>query len=1226
MQSGQWQFWVDRGGTFTDIVAKTPDNQFKTHKLLSENPEQYKDAAIAGIRYFLQLEEDEPIPTERIYAIKMGTTVATNALLERKGEKTALLITAGLKDALRIGYQTRPDIFAINIQRPTMLFSEVIEVEERIGADGSVIITLNEAKVREALAELKRKGFQSIAVVLMHGYQYVQHEQKIARIAEELGFPQVSVSHRVSPLQKLISRGDTTVVDAYLSPVLRKYVQQVQGELNRIHSTPTGEPAEGKTSRVPLYFMQSNGGLTRAEKFEGKDAILSGPAGGVVGMVKTALPAGCDKIVGFDMGGTSTDVSHYAGEYERVFETEVAGVRLRAPMMQIHTVAAGGGSILQYRDGRYQVGPESAGANPGPACYRRGGPLTVTDCNVMLGKIQPNYFPAIFGEKADLPLDHAAVVEAFEVLAQTISDACGAKPASLYSVAEGFLHVAVENMANAIKSISIQRGYDLQHYTLVSFGGAGAQHACLVAERLNIKKVLLHPFSGVLSAFGIGLADQIKLHDESINQPLSSETLSEVANRLIPIQDRLVQQLGSEHSLCDVTIRLHMKYQNSDTALLVDILDAIKEASPDHQIAQLANQFAHKHRQLFGFVSNQPLVVEALQVQVTLRSDQHLVSFNAPRHAGKAIDTCEFFSRGKHYFADIYRRESLAIGQVIEGPAIILEAASTIVIEPHWQAIMTEQGNIEMSFIEDAMQQPISISETSDIDKPDPVMLEIFNNRFMNAAEQMGYVLERTASSVNIKERLDFSCAVFSKQGELIANAPHIPVHLGSMSESVTAVMKEYGSALKKGDAFAVNTPYNGGTHLPDVTIVKPVFCENNHLIFFVAARGHHADIGGITPGSMPPFSRHINEEGILLENVKLVSEGEFQESLIRNVLTNHDHPVRNLEQNIADLKAQIASCEKGAAELLAMNHQYGHSTVQSYVAHALDNAEFAVRQVIMNLSDGHYRYEMDDGSIIEVGITIHRKSGSATVNFSGTSPQHTGNFNAPSSVAKAAVLYTFRCLIEHNIPLNAGIFRALEIKIPSGCMLNPQYPAAVVSGNVETAQYIVDTLMLALGVMASCQGTNNNFTFGNDQYQYYETLCGGIGASDRNDGASAVHAHMTNSRLTDPEVLESRYPVRLERFELRTHSGGKGRYVGGEGMHRAIRFLQPMTAAMISGHRIVPPAGLEGGEAGACGINQVIRRDGTQEPLGALAQIDMNENDVFDIRTPGGGGFGKQP
>jgi len=1293
MNDKTWQFWVDRGGTFTDIVAKDPDGQLLTHKLLSENPEAYKDAAIAGIRHLLKLKPNQAIPPATIEAVKMGTTVATNALLERKGEHTALLITHGLKDALFIGYQTRPDIFAINIQRPELLYKNVVEVEERLSAHGDVITPLNLLKAKTDLQALFDGGTRAIAIVLMHAYRFTQHEVALETIAKEIGFTQISVSHKVSPLQKLVSRGDTAVVDAYLSPVLRKYVQQVSSALNPSESkTNNGgagvseevgarqnlakprslqvvnEHAESSFNAVPatqvastpLFFMQSNGGLTLAENFEGKDAILSGPAGGVVGMVKTAKRAGLEKLVGFDMGGTSTDVSHFSGTYERVFETQVAGVRLRAPMMQIHTVAAGGGSILNFRDGRYQVGPESAGANPGPASYRRGGPLAVTDCNVMLGKIQQDFFPKIFGPDANQPLDVDAVKTQFDVLSKNIEAATGLVQ-SAEATAEGFLDVAVENMANAVKSISIQRGYDLTDYTLVSFGGAGGQHGCLVAEKLGIKKIMLHPFSGVLSAFGIGLADQIKMHDEAVDAEFNQEKLHELNARIEGVKPDLSDKFFKQDN-ASVTYEasLHLKYQGSDTTLLVALGDenSMREA------------FEIQHKQLFGFVSDAPLLIEALQVQACLESQSDEFNFDAAVNEGQAIAQKPLFSKGQWHNANVYRREDLMVGQSITGPALILEANSTVVIEPNWSGALNEIGDLILCFdalascpsIED--EDAASVTDFSSVTEEagarqnlarprslqvvnehaelsfnaapatqvaaDPVLLEIFNNRFMNVAEQMGYVLERTASSVNIKERLDFSCAVFSKEGELIANAPHIPVHLGSMSESVLAVLNG-GQVLSDGDAFAVNTPYNGGTHLPDVTLVKPVFVKSNknaepQLSFFVAARGHHADIGGVTPGSMPPFSTSIEEEGILIDNLKVMNQGEFLDSVVTECLTHHAFPVRNLKQNIADLKAQIASCEKGASELFKLVDYYGQTRVQNYLSFVLDNAESAVRNVISLLDDGHCRYEMDDGSAIEITIKIDKQHNKATVDFTGTSDTHKGNFNAPSSVARAAVLYGFRCLVPHNIPLNAGIFRALDIRIPAGSMLNPSYPAAVVSGNVETAQYVVDTLMGALGVMAACQGTNNNFTFGNDEYQYYETLCGGIGASAQGKGASAVHGHMTNSRLTDPEVLESRYPVRLEKFEVRTNSGGKGLFDGGEGMHRQIRFLEPMTAAMISGHRTIKPAGIKGGGDGQCGINKVIRLDGQVEPLEGLAQVEMNAGDCFDIQTPGAGAYGFKP
>ena len=1232
MTAKKWQFWIDRGGTFTDVVAKSPQGQLLTHKLLSENPEQYKDAAIAGIRHFLKLPSPQSINPELIEVVKMGTTVATNALLERKGQRCALLVTKGLKDALYIGYQTRPDIFALAVERGEPLYHQVIEVSERISAKGEVVTPLNIKALTLELQTLRQQGFDSVAVVLMHGYRYQQHEKQVAQLATELGFSQISVSHEVSPLQKIVSRGDTTVVDAYLSPVLRKYVSQVAGELNSgsLLQKNATDKANAKTiGDVPLYFMQSNGGLSLASNFEGKDAILSGPAGGVVGMVKTAQLAGkhegkpFNKLVGFDMGGTSTDVSHYAGEYERQFETQVAGVRLRAPMMQIHTVAAGGGSIVKFQDGRYQVGPESAGANPGPACYRRGGPLTVTDCNVLLGKIQPQFFPAIFGGQGNQPIDKDIVLQKFNALANTLNEqqeltdvGLSNKKICAQQVAQGFLNVAVENMANAVKRISIQRGYDLSDYTLVSFGGAGGQHACLVAEQLGVKKVLLHPFSGVLSAFGIGLADQIKLKDSAIEKLLEESLLSEIKNEIEAIQSSLTDQFlisdsqTSGPQKIEYQARLHVKYVGSDNSLLVDMAS----------LSKMKTSFEEQHKQLFGFKGSEPLFVEALQVEARVAGEVSAPLIKMISEDAKPKTKVKLFSGQEECDANVYQRHELKVGQVVIGPCLILEETGTVVIENQWQGVITEKGDLLLSHYQ-------SVSKQYSAQQADPVLLEIFNNRFMNVAEQMGYVLERTAASVNIKERLDFSCALFNVKAQLIANAPHIPVHLGSMSESVLAVINKHGNSMLDGDVYAVNTPYNGGTHLPDVTLVKPVYVKQNGqevLSFFVAARGHHADIGGITPGSMPPFSRHINEEGILLDGLQVMRGGEFLESTVRDCLLDHEYPARNVKQNIADLKAQIASCEKGAQQLLSMVSQYSLPVVNAYMDFVLDNAELAVRNVIKTLSDGHYRYQMDDGCAIEVAIKVNAQKGSAQVNFAGTSAMHKGNFNAPSSVAKACVLYAFRCLVSHDIPLNAGIFRALDIQIPDNSMLSPQYPAAVVSGNVETAQYVVDTLLLALGVMAGSQGTNNNFTFGNDEYQYYETLCGGIGAVEGHNGASAVHAHMTNSRLTDPEVLESRYPVRLEKFEVRKNSGGAGEFNGGDGMHRQIRFLEPMTAAMISGHRIVPPAGVKGGGNGQCGVNRVIRKDGQVEGLEGLAQVEMETGDVFDIQTPGAGGFGK--
>lgn len=1258
MTTQGWQFWIDRGGTFTDIVARRPDGQLVVHKLLSENPERYADAPIQGIRELLGLSPDAPIPAEQIATVKMGTTVATNALLERKGDRTLLLITKGFRDALRIGYQNRPNIFARQIILPEMLYERVIEVDERLSAQGEVLISFRpmETGLVEELQDAYAAGIRSCAIVFLHGYRYPDHEQQAAELARQIGFTQVSVSHQVSPLMKLVSRGDTTVVDAYLSPILRRYVDRVATELGvRVDSGDSPQPK--------LFFMQSNGGLTDAALFQGKDSILSGPAGGIVGAVKTSQQAGFSKIIGFDMGGTSTDVSHFGGEYERTFETEVAGVRLRAPMMAIHTVAAGGGSICQFDGARYRVGPDSAGANPGPACYRKGGPLTVTDCNVMLGKIQPQFFPAVFGPEGNLPLDAAVVREKFTALAAEIATRTG--DARLpEQVAEGFLAIAIEKMASAIKKISIQRGYDITEYTLCCFGGAGGQHACRIAESLGISQIFLHPYAGVLSAYGIGLADVTTIREQAVETQLTEAQLPAVERVLQELaiaarRDLQRQGIAAEsdtplHTDAQVQIcpKVHLRYEGTDTALIVDYAG----------LNNMRDAFSRLYRQCYGFImEHKPLIVEAVSVEAIYTSevtgsaqsriDNANNSATGHSHTCAAIATVAMHTGGITYDTPVYQRQELREGDRLTGPALIIEPTSTNVVEPGWTAELTSGGMLILKRNDDKRSESRAIHSTSG--SPDPVMLEIFNNLFMAIAEEMGITLQNTSYSVNIKERLDFSCAIFDQQGQLVANAPHIPVHLGSMSENVRALIAAKSNAIKPGDVYVSNNPYNGGTHLPDITVITPVFLENESkrpkdesdapsafslqpsALFYVASRGHHADIGGITPGSMPPNSTHIEQEGVLLDNVLLVENGQFRELEISEILTAGAYPVRNLAQNLADLQAQVAANERGVRELRRMVAHYGLDMVQAYMQHVQNNAEESVRQVIVNLSrqiqpngdtsvlNRQFTYPLDDGTHIQVAIAFNLQEHTARIDFTGTSPQQANNFNAPLAVCKAVVLYVFRTLVDADIPLNAGCLKPLEIIVPEGCLLNPKHPAAVVAGNVETSQAIANCLYGALGVLAASQGTMNNLTFGNEKYQYYETICGGSGAGPDFDGTDAVQTHMTNSRLTDPEVLEWRFPVLLRRFEIRPDSGGAGRHRGGNGVIREIEFREPMTAAILSSSRRVAPFGLAGGEPGATGRNWIDREDGRYEELPSCAEVQMHPNDALIIETPGGGGFG---
>ena len=1191
-----WKFWIDRGGTFTDVAARTPDGRVVTLKLLSENPEHYQDAAVEGIRRLLGVANGKPIPGSVIEHVKMGTTVATNALLERKGERSVLVITRGFGDALRIGYQNRPHLFVRDIQLPELLHERVIEAAERVTASGEVLLALDEDALRTDLEAAFAAGIRSSAIVFMHGYRFDAHEKRAAAIAREVGFTQVSTSHQVSPLMKLVSRGDTTVVDAYLSPILRRYVDRVAGDVQDTR----------------LMFMQSNGGLTDARLFQGKDSVLSGPAGGVVGMAQTAVQGGFDKVIGFDMGGTSTDVSHFGGELERVFETQVAGVRLRAPMMHIHTVAAGGGSILHFDGARFRVGPDSAGANPGPACYRRGGPLSVTDCNVMLGKINPAHFPSVFGPGADQPLDADVVRLRFEALAHDIKAATG-DAMSPERVAEGFLSIAVENMAAAIKKISVERGYDVTEYALNCFGGAGGQHACLVADALGMDTIFVHRYAGVLSAYGMGLADFTAMRERTVEQPLDANTMVLLRGALDAIghearDELLAQDIQPSH--ITVAEKIHIRYGGTDTALAVDYgpLDRVIAA------------FEDAHMQRFGFhQKGVQAIVEAASVEARGRAgDGTPERLTRPSgHSGpSALSNVAMTSGGRTYDAPLYDIGGFAPGDSVQGPAIITDANATTVLEPGWQATFTDLANLVLTRF---VARPKSVSVGTDAD---PVMLEIFNNLFMSIAEQMGAVLANTAHSVNIKERQDFSCAVFNSSGALVANAPHMPVHLGSMGESVVSVMRAHAGAMKPGDVFAINAPYNGGTHLPDVTLVTPKF-DGQKVLFYVASRGHHADIGGITPGSMPPDSRTVEEEGVLIDNVRIVQDGTFDEAGVRALLSSGPWPARNVDQNIADLGAQIAANEKGVAELARMVEHFGLDVVQAYMVYVQDNAEESVRRVLNALKDGAFTYEMDNGAKIHVKVTVDRAARTAEVDFTGSSDQLPSNFNAPFPVCRAAVLYVFRTLVDDDIPLNAGCLKPITIIAPKGSMLNPVYPAAVVAGNVETSQCVTDALYGALGVMAGAQGTMNNFTFGNATHQYYETICSGAGAGPDFDGQSAVHTHMTNSRLTDPEVLEWRYPVLVDAFSVRRGSGGRGRHSGGDGSVRRIRFLRAMSAAILSNHRRIAPFGLYGGEPGQVGVNRVERANGDVEILGSCISLDLNPGDTFVIETPGGGGFG---
>ena len=1208
---GRWEFWIDRGGTFTNIVALRPDGRLVAHKLLSDNPRAYRDAAVAGIRQLLGVPPGGPIPASQIRQVRLGTTVATNALLERQGEPTILVITKGFADALRIAYQNRPRIFDRRILLPEVLYDRVIEADERITADGEILTPLDEKAITAQLKAAYDHGFRSAAVVCMHGYRYPGHEEKIGALAREAGFTQVSESHRTSPLMKLVSRGDTTVVDAYLSPILRRYVTEVASEL----------------IDVKLLFMQSNGGLTDAASFRGKDSILSGPAGGIVGMARTARSAGFTSVIGFDMGGTSTDVSHYAGEFEREYETQVAGVRMRAPMLAIHTVAAGGGSVLHFDGSRYRVGPDSAGADPGPACYRNGGPLTLTDANVLLGRIQPDHFPRVFGPAGDQPLDAEITRTQFEELAHQITAATGDRRGP-EQVAAGFIEIAVANMASAIKKISVQRGYDVTRYVLNVFGGAGGQHACEVADALGMSRVLIHPLAGVLSAYGIGLADIVAMREQAVEAPLSAGLLARLPATLDPLEADARAEVAGKGAgqgageagggvpahLITATRRAHLRYDGTDTAVIV----------PVGPLAVMTKAFETEYARRFSFLMrDKTIVVEAVSVEVT-GAQENLAADTTARSAEREDarpERVRMFTAGTWAEVDLLARENLRSGQAVNGPAVIAEQLATTVVEPGWQATVTDRGDL---LLERVSARP---GRGQDSTEADPVLLEIFNNLFMSVAEQMGVRLQATAHSVNIKERLDFSCALFDAEGGLIANAPHMPVHLGSMGESIKMVIGR-NPDIRRGDVYVLNDPYHGGTHLPDVTVVTPVFApaEDGHrdeLWFYVASRGHHAEIGGISPGSMPAASRRVEEEGVLIDNWLLVENARLKEAETIDLLTTAAYPSRDPATNLADLRAQIAANERGIAELHKMVDHFGLDVVRAYMGHVQENAAESVRRVITALHDGSYTYELDNGAKVAVAVRVNQASRTAEIDFTGTSPQLDDNFNAPSSVAMAAVLYVFRTLVDDDIPLNSGCLHPLHVIIPPASMLSPRYPAAVAAGNVETSQVVTGALYAALAVMAEGSGTMNNVTFGNERYQYYETVASGSGAGPGFAGTDVVQTKMTNSRLTDPEVLEWRYPVLLESYRIRPGSGGAGRWPGGNGGLRRLRFNQPMTVTTLTGHRRVPAFGLAGGQPGALGRHWIEHPDGTVTPMRGCDSVQVAPGDVFVIETPGGGGYG---
>jgi 5-oxoprolinase (ATP-hydrolysing) len=1183
-----WSFFVDRGGKFTDIVARRPDGSLVTRKVLSERASSTSDPVIEGI---LSLSADD------VACVKMGTTVATNALLTRRGEPTLLVVNRGFADLLHIGDQARPLLFDLAIVKPAPIFADTLEVTGRHGADGEEIEALDETATALGLARARARGISACAIALIHAWRYPAFELRLRDLAREAGFTQISLSHQVSPQIRLVSRAQTTATDAYVSPALNRAVAKLADAL----------------PETEWLFMQSHGGLAKPAEFSGKDALLSGPAGGLVGAARTAEAAGFTKVISFDMGGTSTDVALYDGELPLRFASTVAGVTLQTPMLAIHTVASGGGSILRFANLRLLVGPDSAGANPGPACYRQGGPLTVTDANVLLGKIHPRHFPALFGATRDAALDDAVVAEKFSELAALVEQETG-MPQTQAALAEGFIRIAVANMANAIRHVSLRQGQDPQDFVLNCFGGAAGQHACLLAEELGMRCVLVHPLAGLLSAYGMALADRTQLREYAVELPLDETMLPALRQRADAMAAELALLFQTGRGLArplQSRARVRLRYRGTDFALAVEL----------GGLQDMRNALIYAHRARFGFASpERDLIVEVLQVTVTERGDAPRPPPAPVRTEGQPapIDSVAMISSGRMHRTPVFDRRALCAGDRLPGPALILEDGATTIVEPGWAAELTPEANLLLRQ-DDAPR----VTEPVESARPDPVLLALFNNLFMNIAEQAGAVLQNAASSVNIKERLDFSCAIFDAAGNLVANAPHVPVHLGAMSESVRSMLRARRGALRPGDVIALNNPFAGGTHLPDITVITPVFDNAGKLLFFAACRGHHADIGGSAPGSTPAFSCSLEEEGVVIDNFLLAEAGAFREAAFRALLGSGRFPARNPDLNVADIKAQIASNEKARQELLRAVARFGQRTVDAYMAHVMAHAEDCTRRVIARLSGGRFSTTLDDGTKLHVDIAIDRETRSAVIDFAGTGPQSRTNFNAPPSITRAVVLYVFRCLAGEDIPLNEGCLRPISLRIPPGSFLSPAPGAAVVAGNTEVSQILCNALLGALGVCASSQATMNNLVFGDADIQYYETICGGAGATADADGASAVHTHMTNTRITDPEILEMRFPVRLEAFAIRQGSGGNGSRRGGDGVIRRLRFLRPSLVNIVASRRVVAPFGICGGEDGVVGKQWITKPDGTNISASGTASIDICPGDILTVATPGGGGFG---
>jgi len=1302
LDSTSWQFWIDIGGTFTDCIACLPDSNaddvpsqperghqrlnqvLRRHKLLSsaltpgiiesaDGRTVYDDrrtaecngfwsqaifrladqrtqatfeativqsqhgslelsqplppdcqglryeiltdaeAPIIGIHHLLEIPLQDPLPPIRL---RLGTTRGTNALLTRTGARTLFITTQGFGDILKIGNQDRPDLFALDIKKYVPLYDAVFEVSERIDTLGDVLTPLDLQSVTQALENAKASGIQSVAICLMNAFACEQHELIIEEVARKIGFDDISRSSKISPLIKLVSRADTTVLNSYLNPVLTKYVQKITQWLHPESS---------------IRLLTSAGGLIGAKEFSGRDSILSGPAGGVVGFSSIARQAGFEKAIGFDMGGTSTDVSRFDGHFEYEYETQKAGVRIVTPMLAIETVAAGGGSVCSFDGIKLIVGPDSAGSDPGPACYGQGGPLTVTDLNLVLGRIRPEQF--------SIPLRPDASVERLTALCHSIEATTGHRY-EIHELAEAFLNIANHNMAQAIGNISVAKGYDPADYTLVSFGGAAAQHACGVARLLNISTILNHPDAGILSAYGMGQANVKRQADlgiyRQLNQQLLEELKHDVDQAILELQNQ-VESEGYKTANINIQVTAELRLLGVDATLQIPVSEQTAESFVwNVNKEQLTTLFSDCHLQRYGFtpLKSNPTTghLELVTLRIVAMGQTSSVQPLSTRSVGTtrtSNKTTIFFQNGQQLKAQCFCREDLSAGDQIIGPAIITEQVSTTLVESGWNAEVLD--NLELLIESNSKTQQ---HHHDPLINTDPAMLEIFNNHFVSIANQMGLTLQNTSSSVNVKERLDFSCAIFTAEGQLVVNAPHIPVHLGAMGESVRAIIEDQDS-VSPGDVFITNDPYRGGSHLPDVTVVTPVFNADNDRIFFTASRAHHSEIGGCTPGSMPPFSQTLAEEGVLIRSRKLINAGKSEEHALQLLLESDEFPSRSVDINLADIQAQVAANRQGAHDLQRMIEQYSESTVLSYMHSIQEAASAKMRQALSNIPDGIYHgqdfldehFNEDYEAEIKVAITI--RGDTAELDFTGTSPVLPNNLNANQAIVTAAVLYVLRLLIDEPIPLNQGVLEPVTLILPE-CFLNPTSgptPAAspaVVGGNVETSQRIVDVLLSALELAAASQGTMNNLLFGDDTFGYYETICGGAGATCRSSGADAVHTHMTNTRITDPEILERRYPVQLNQFSIRQQSGGQGIHSGGNGIIRQLTFLQPVTVSLLTQRRNQNrPPGLNGGEPGQAGVNRVVFADGREQILSNRQQLTINSGDQLTIETPGGGGWG---